>query len=327
MASPADPLYRNPELKFAAEFAPTGIPIRVLSNRSEIAGLLEDAVGFWKDFPVAPEWRDANPLVVRLVCHEGQAGLVEPIYRMPKEHLLLIALGESVALADRSAGEATAYVTRALLEDQNAFRYQLLQAVLVFLLTPRDRLPLHASAVVKGQKVLLLSGPSGAGKTTLALAAARAGYQVLADDAVYVQRNPVFQIWGLSPYARLQSSALQAFPGAEQMIVGRTQDSRGKVLLDLRRQGYWSWPPAACRAALCAVARTGTAPSLKRISLEELAEQILDTLPTGFDLFGEELRELLFEWPERYGWQLSVPADGGDVLPLIEEMFEQIAEP
>jgi hypothetical protein len=328
VAPPGDPLYRQPELSFVAEFAPTGIPLRVLSNQHEVVVSVEEALESWKDFPIAFEWKGSKPLIVRLICHDdGGGGPVVPIYRMPKENLLLIALGKNLALADRDTGDATAYVTPDLVEDQGAFRYSLLQAVLVFLLTPRDRIPVHAAAIVKGERALLFSGPPGVGKSTLALAAARSGYQVLADDAVYVQQRPALQIWGLSPYAHLPSFALQAFPGAEWMIVQGATGRKGKVLVDLRRGGYWPWPPAARSATLCTVARSEAEASLKPISLEQLSVRLLETLPTGFDLFREELRHMLLAWPQRLGWELSLPSQPHEVVPLVDLVFEQLSAP
>lgn len=46
--------------------------------------------------------------------------------------------------------------------------------------------PLHASAVVAGGRVFAISGPTGAGKSTLAAALARRGFALFADDVLTI---------------------------------------------------------------------------------------------------------------------------------------------
>jgi hypothetical protein len=48
---------------------------------------------------------------------------------------------------------------------------------------------LHASAVAFGERALAMTGPSGAGKTSLALAACRLGASMIADDVVSLERS------------------------------------------------------------------------------------------------------------------------------------------
>lgn len=58
------------------------------------------------------------------------------------------------------------------------------------LLRQRGRFPLHAAALAMEGRGLLLAGPSGAGKTTLALALRRAGFQFLGDDTCLMEPGP-----------------------------------------------------------------------------------------------------------------------------------------
>ena len=69
------------------------------------------------------------------------------------------------------------------------FRYPLDQILLSMALAGKA-LIVHAAGVQIGGGGLLLAGPSGAGKTTIARICAAAGHAVLSDDRVIVSRSP-----------------------------------------------------------------------------------------------------------------------------------------
>lgn len=68
--------------------------------------------------------------------------------------------------------------------------HRLLSTIVPTLLADRGDLMLHASAVVAGGRAVLFCGPSGRGKSTLALVLSREGFPVLAEDGVAVAPGP-----------------------------------------------------------------------------------------------------------------------------------------
>lgn len=79
---------------------------------------------------------------------------------------------------------------------------QLIECVLA---CGRYEVALHAAALVRGANAVLLVGSIGAGKTTLAIALQRAGYEVVADDVVLLDHEGL--ITGLAfPFAAKASS-------------------------------------------------------------------------------------------------------------------------
>jgi hypothetical protein len=70
---------------------------------------------------------------------------------------------------------------------------------------------LHASGVVLGDKAVLIAGPPGAGKSSLAAALIRHGGQLLSDDAVAL---------------RLSHGALLAYPGSTLLQLRAAEDER-----------------------------------------------------------------------------------------------------
>jgi hypothetical protein len=67
---------------------------------------------------------------------------------------------------------------------------------------------LHCACVVKNHKGYLLAGPSRSGKSTLALALARAGFAFLSDDRTFCSAGKDgLSAWGLGPSVKLRHEA------------------------------------------------------------------------------------------------------------------------
>lgn len=73
-------------------------------------------------------------------------------------------------------------------------RFDLLGRVLPLALHRAGALSLHGSAVVTPQGAILLLGPKGRGKSTLALALAQAGAQLLTDDVAVVEHGSTWSV-------------------------------------------------------------------------------------------------------------------------------------
>lgn len=78
-------------------------------------------------------------------------------------------------------------------DDNNLYlrnvRLFLLATAFAALLLQRNMLPLHASAVVIQDKLVLVAGDSGAGKSTTTAGLAKNGYPIFSDDIVVLQKG------------------------------------------------------------------------------------------------------------------------------------------
>jgi hypothetical protein len=127
----------------------------------------------------------------------------------------------------------------AIVNNAPLFRGQFVQFAFYSMLATRGLMTVHAAALVRGGKAVLLRGPSGAGKTTLAYAAVCAGWQTLGDRAISIDvSNSVW--WGMPWWFHFPCEAARLVPeisGCPAFQAG----SRERVELDLEAL----WPGRA----------------------------------------------------------------------------------
>ncbi len=115
-------------------------------------------------------------------------------------------------------------------ENPAAFRSHALLYGFLSQLRNHGLMAVHGSALVRDGRAVLLRGPGGAGKTTLAYAGARSRFRMLAEDVVWVDlRNGVWR--GMPWHVHLLPDAGRLFPE----LVGRPAvlESAGKMKLEV----------------------------------------------------------------------------------------------
>lgn len=108
---------------------------------------------------------------------------------------------------------------------------------LAWLLRPRGRYALHASAVVRADRGLVLAGESGSGKTSAALSLIQHGWGWLADDLILLHDDAAPRLSGLArgfafdpvlgerlSWAVAKPEAGKAFADPEALLPGRRVD-------------------------------------------------------------------------------------------------------
>ncbi|MFH1213220.1 MAG: hypothetical protein V1681_03975 [Candidatus Neomarinimicrobiota bacterium] len=88
---------------------------------------------------------------------------------------------------------------------------------------------MHSAALVKNERTLLLAGKSGRGKTTLALALLKRGWQYISDDEVYLYNDQGIYARGGPVRAKVTCKTWEMFSD----ILGVPDKFRGKRLIDL----------------------------------------------------------------------------------------------
>ncbi|MBS0314498.1 MAG: hypothetical protein JSS05_09965 [Proteobacteria bacterium] len=111
-------------------------------------------------------------------------------FAMRGDTMLLASYCGSLAWFDvKATGEHTLHVARAPSISTERFNHTALHAFLPNALTCWGMPMLHAACVVVDGRAVLLSGPSSAGKSTLAAGFLRRGDAVLSDDVIRVERD------------------------------------------------------------------------------------------------------------------------------------------
>jgi hypothetical protein len=298
-----------------------GIPVRYDSDSPEVLAVAEEAFGCWRGAPLADEWIGAEPVTVRIHLSPGPELPDPPAnvrVRFREPHGIVLRAPGLRGYSDIRRRTAVARVTTGMLKQRANFRYAVLEAMTLWIVTGLDRQPVHAAAVARGRTALLLAGPGGVGKSTLTYAAQRAGLSVLSEDCVFLQEAPVPRAWGLPGFVHLHPDAVRWFP--ELQGVSARIRNNGDLKLAVRSQGV---AVGVERAGICLLAR-GPRPGVERLSAAEVERAFVETLEEGFDRFAASIGPRVRRLAEHGGWRLTLPPSPLDAVPQLMRMLDAL---
>ncbi|HEX2092268.1 MAG TPA: hypothetical protein VHG28_07685 [Longimicrobiaceae bacterium] len=292
-----------------AELSLMGIPTCFEADHPELREAALAAYGVW---PRGEGAGGPGAIRIRLGLGSGEAGEGTPEVRVEGARLVL-AGGGMRGEADAGRREAVCIVPPDLLADPHRLAAEVLDTLVLFLLTRTGRVPVHATGVVLGETAVVLAGRSGSGKSTLALTALRAGLPVLSDDTVYVQTEPRLRVWGFPRPIHLLPDAKSVGPDDGGVL--RQRGGRWKVA---HPAGEWTGEPVADRAVLVLLERGGEV-ALRRIGAEDAVREVTASLEPGFDHFREQLPAAVRALAAGGAWRLTLSADPGAALAALRE--------
>ncbi len=278
-----------------------------LKLEAEDRRLLRAALAALAAWPEPP--RGARPPALRLRISMGrESGGGAPEVSVDGSALRLAGRGVAGA-ADARRGEGWCVVPAELASDPDRLGAEVVDPLLLFLLTRAGRVPVHAAGVCVGETAVVLAGASGSGKSTLAHAALRAGLGVLSDDTVFVEREPALRVWGYPRPIHLlpESAAAAGVDGAPRLRGGRW-----KIAVHASGPA----PTSAPRAVLCLLDR-GDAVSLRPVPVAEAVASLAGALDPGFDHFGEETPDVARALAAGGAWRLTLSAEPEEAVAAI----------
>ena len=235
-------LFRAPASELQeAWFQPMGVPLQVVSNSPAILAAAEASFrGYGAGQPGAPA-----PLTCRLFAHSVDDGKPNaPVFRTEGPLLYQTTGRDSTLVVDRAQGCAYGYFSPTTLANPLFFRWHFLELALYVMLEWRGFLGVHAGALVRSGRSLLLRAPSGQGKSTLSYAAARRAFQVVAEEVVWIDTQRQ-RWWGAPWTVRLLPDAKQLFPELAAIEPVLQPNGEWKLAIDIERL----WPGSATTSA------------------------------------------------------------------------------
>ncbi|GGA56586.1 hypothetical protein GCM10011507_04890 [Edaphobacter acidisoli] len=243
-----DPLQCKVPLNLKATFYPLGFSVEIATNSQEVLDAAAESWGGMRHRYMRP--------TLRLYVGVRDSGLVAcppaPVVRAQRHLLSIIADSHNHALCDLREGFAYMWVNRGSIRHRNYLRYHFLEAPTLVLISTLYVVPIHAACVSRYGCGMLLCGPSGMGKSTLAYACARAGWTYTTDDGsqLLLDAGRAYFV-GNSRQFRFRPSAKTLFPELHGRSL--TPRAQGKPSIEVPVSELPSIVAADEAAAHCAI--------------------------------------------------------------------------
>ena len=312
-------------LPLAVTIPVMGVPTRFATNEPAMLEIVDEAFGVWRALGRHDVLDADAQRVVRVriaVVPDDRDDLDArgaPMSHEMTDDLRFVArCGGSTATSDPARRRATIRATRALVAERPRFRTEMLEAVVLALLSCYDRHPVHAAAVAQHGHALLLAAPSGTGKSTIAYLCHADGLDLLGDDHVRVQLAPSLRVWGWPGRVRLLAETAASL-GMSQLPVQLANGKR-KAVIDASH-GVGAGRLVASDATVCILARDGGPLSLEPLTSASLVRALDEQLAPGFDRFPARWPEVARALAARGGWRLNLSSDAHDALPVLRDLL------
>ena len=226
---PLDTYIRDaPKLTLEQMFFPLGFPLRIRTNSKEV---LRRSDRKWCMFK---QKFDTEPMEthIHVVETESLECPPAPAHWFTENLLVMVADECNFCTSQFPHGQTRMIVSTAALAHPLYFSQVFLDVAPALHMGTRLTTPIHAACVAINGRGVLLCGDSGAGKTSLSYACARAGWQFIADDTSYLLFGESGRrVIGNCHNVRFRPSAAELFPE----IAGKpiTPRMSGKTSIEL----------------------------------------------------------------------------------------------
>src|SRR4051794_5618156 len=226
-----DPLLASRDFFHSTTVYPLGFPLTVESNSQEV---LRAALASWSYFPKA---FDREPLFLSLGVSDTRSNDLppEPSFRSRGHLLSMVSDPENFLVCDFTTGFQFGWITEAVAKDPSFLRYFFLDVAVLTTLQQKHLAPIHGACVSRNGRGITLCGPSSAGKSTLAYACSRNGWDYVSDDATFLVRSgPSRHAIGNCHNIRFRENTKRLFPELFHMPSSRRANGTQRIEVSTR---------------------------------------------------------------------------------------------
>lgn len=216
-----------PEATQRERFYPFGFPIEVRTNSADILAHFDES------FRVFEKRFDTKPVLIDVHVIEDDAIECPPTpeHQIMIPLLVWIANPRNFAVVDFDRLRTQIVVSSAAVRHPLYLRYFFLEPAATCHISSRYSTPVHAGCVSLDGRGVLLMGDSGAGKSTMSFACARAGWSYIGDDASMMLNHQSQRIViGNCHQVRFRPSAAELFPEIRGLAI--TPRAEGKPSIE-----------------------------------------------------------------------------------------------
>lgn len=205
------------EQDYRLEFA--GRQMFLCTNSQRIARL---ATEFFRGDGAEPaDLCSVHVMLMEGMRRKGMVGQRWPMFRGRREYAHADYGAHGSLWFDLKAREVSGVLSSEMIDEPDLFRRSVLAVIAGILAPTLGVLALHAGCVARNGKGVLIAAPSGNGKSTMTLALARRGWELLSDDWTFLAaRESGLRAWGMQTALKLLPDAVRFFPELSSVPVG-----------------------------------------------------------------------------------------------------------
>lgn len=217
-----------PPMPFHATFYPYGFPAEIRTNSQSVLRLYES---LWGEFEKQHD-RDTIEVHVQLAETSSTQCPPQPTYRLMMPLMMCVADANTYSVVDLDRCRVKITISRSALRHPLYAQYFILGTPACCIAT-RYATPVHAGCVALEGRGVLLCGDSGAGKSVLSYACARAGWTYVSDDGSFLLNGGSKRmVTGDCYQVRFRPSAGELFPELHGLEI--TPRAAGKASIELQ---------------------------------------------------------------------------------------------